>query len=150
MRVKAMQLWSEWNSDLLTWEREHNSPSEPSLDYFVLRLEDLLDEETRFLQIKRVAEFVGSQMTNEQLCCVALERTEDMGTHSKDSHNKDVKARYGKWREPLERDPQLSEKLHREGSIGLASFGYEPWRDWMEPDTSGGGFVCSRATTKGC
>lgn len=37
-----------------------------------------------------------------------------------------LQERYGKWRVMLKDKPELSVKLHEEGSAGLATFGYEP------------------------
>ncbi|GMI37782.1 hypothetical protein TeGR_g238, partial [Tetraparma gracilis] len=120
-KVRPMQLWSDWNADLLDWERR-NADGE-TFDFLVLRLEDLLDPEERYAQMARVADFVGSPKTREQICCLSREGVKDMGSHTHGNKPSDVTKRYGKWHDPLSRDPELSEALHREGRKGLDAFG---------------------------
>ena len=45
---------------------------------------------------------------------------------------KRVNERYGKWVTKLESQPKLSKKLHEEGSEALRTFGYEPFRIFMD------------------
>jgi len=137
-----MQLWSDWNADLLDWEKRHNDGS--TFDFLVLRLEDLLDPNERYQQMSRVADFVGSVKSEQQICCLAKEGVKDMGSHG--GGIKDVTKRYGKWHDPLKNNKELSDAIHTEGKKGLTAFGYETLdegggrRPWM--DATGGGFVC--------
>jgi len=150
MKVKSMQLWSDWNADLLEWERRKaeavNAGSGENFDFLLLRLEDLLDSDTRFEQIKRVASFVGSPHSDAKLCCISMEGEKDLGSHSTRGFSKNVKERYGKWRGPLENDRPLSNALHSEGKRGLSVFGYEPWMDWMDQNDRSSGFICNKRT----
>ncbi|GMI52254.1 hypothetical protein TeGR_g736, partial [Tetraparma gracilis] len=100
-KVRPMQLWSDWNADLLDWERR-NADGE-TFDFLVLRLEDLLDPGTRCEQMARVADFVGSHKTKEEVCCLSRE---DMGLQASLFIRS---TSLGKWRDPLSRDPELSE-----------------------------------------
>jgi hypothetical protein len=47
-----------------------------------------------------------------------------------------VHSRYGKWRDLLKDKPEISALLHKHGSQGLQTFGYEPPSEFMNPDTS--------------
>jgi hypothetical protein len=48
----------------------------------------------------------------------------------------DVKKRYGKWMRLLSNHSELSSALHREGALGLAVFGYEPTRRFLDRPSS--------------
>jgi hypothetical protein len=48
----------------------------------------------------------------------------------------DVKKRYGKWMRLLSNHSDLSSALHREGALGLAVFGYEPARRFLDRPSS--------------
>jgi hypothetical protein len=45
---------------------------------------------------------------------------------------RNVKDRYGKWKQRLEGNPELSARLHEEGKEALAIFGYEPVKTFMD------------------
>jgi hypothetical protein len=100
--VLAMQLWNDWNADLFEWAQHHanqkvsqwsstsTSSSSSSnattstaaggnFDYLVVRSEDFLHPETKFQAMQRLAHFVGSPLTNEELCCLSRKETRDMG-----------------------------------------------------------------------
>ncbi|CAM9119225.1 unnamed protein product [Phaeothamnion confervicola] len=127
--VKAIELWDRWNSDLFEWAGERRNGH--SLDYLLLHTEDLLDPAAKFAAVKDVAEFVGSQLSDHDLCCIATETARDMGTHTKlDRKEKRtaVTNRFGKWRDKIEGKPDLGAALHATGARGLALFGYEPER----------------------
>jgi hypothetical protein len=143
VKVKAMQLWSDWNADLYEWEKRNSDGA--TFDFVLLRLEDLLEQETRYESMMRIAAFVGSTMEPKQVCCLSREGVKDMGSHG--GGISDVKKRYGKWHEPLQRDPKLSKDIHEQGKKGLDAFGYESMENgggrkkWME-ENSVGDFVC--------
>lgn len=52
-------------------------------DYFVLRTEDLLDPATKYHTIRALAQFVGSEATEEEMCCMAATPATFMGSHSR-------------------------------------------------------------------
>ena len=143
-KVRPMQLWSDWNADLLEWEKR--SSDGDTFDYLVLRLEDLLDPSTKYAQIRRVADFVGSMKTEKEICCLSKQGVRDMGSHTHGNKPSDVTKRYGKWKRPLEGNPSLSKALHSEGAKGLNAFGYEPPRVWMDvtEQTEMGSAACNK------
>lgn len=61
-----MQLWNDWNTQALEWEQAHERGDD--FDYIVLRSEDLINPETKFETLVRIADFVGSPMTREEIC----------------------------------------------------------------------------------
>ena len=75
--VLAMHLWNDWNTQLLEWEKAH--AADKDFDFLVVRSEDLLDPEKKFESLVRMAKFVGSSMTREELCCLSRESAIDMG-----------------------------------------------------------------------
>ena len=75
--VLAMHLWNDWNTQLLEWEKAH--ASDEDFDFLVMGSEDLLDPEKKFESLVRMAEFVGSSVTMEKLCCMSRESVVDMG-----------------------------------------------------------------------
>jgi len=123
---KAIQLWSDWNTQLLEWEQQHGDGT--AFDYMVIRTEDLVTSETRYATIRQLAEFVGSSLAERDLCCIAMEQNKDLGSHSYAKKEKKVTQRYGKWHKKVEGNPTLSNTLHVEGKHGLEVFGYEPFR----------------------
>ena len=53
-------------------------------------------------------------------------------TNQKAASPSEVKQRYGKWVGVLKDNPELSKLLHKEGSNGLAVFGYEPSATFLD------------------
>lgn len=76
--VLAMNLWNDWNTQALEWEQAH--ASDPDFDYLVMRSEDFVDPTRKFETLARLAAFVGSPKTMEELCCMSREEEVDMGT----------------------------------------------------------------------
>jgi hypothetical protein len=74
--VMGMQLWNDWNTGLLDYERTHADGR--SFDFLVMRTEDLLNPETKFEALVQLADFVGSTYPLRKLCCISLRRMEDM------------------------------------------------------------------------
>ncbi len=210
--VLAMNLWNDWNTQALEWERAHSGDTD--FDSLVMRSEDLVDPSKKFEVLARLAAFVGSPKTLEEICCISREEEIDMGqslvssevaagdykedsggfweghhqlhkfhglrfgprpvtsdgdkvTSSMEDHPSfrhfhdffhggfempdhrrlsqqtasqeplsRVHSRYGKWRELLKDKPEISAMLHKHGSEGLRTFGYEPRSEFMNPDTS--------------
>jgi len=126
IRVKGIQLWSDWNSEVLEYSKRAASETSSNYDFIVVRLEDLLDSTKRYGVIKSVATFLGSTKTDKELCCMAKAGVKDMGSHTRGNKPSDVKKRYGKWKGPLDANPQMSKAVHEEGGQGLQVFGYEP------------------------
>ncbi|CAM9637138.1 unnamed protein product [Choristocarpus tenellus] len=97
--LKAIRLWNKWNTGLYEWAKQKQVHG-TGLDYLLLHTEDLLDPEHNFAAVKDVAEFVGSPLSDKDLCCIALEKTRDMGSHSKTKEERavGVTSRFGKWK----------------------------------------------------
>ena len=76
--VLAMQLWNDWNTQVLEWERI-NSNGE-TFDFLVVRTEDLLNPDTRFDALLELADFVGSPRTKQEICCISERELVDMGS----------------------------------------------------------------------
>jgi len=139
--VLAMQLWNDWNTQVLRWEQSHANDAD--FDYMVVRSEDMLNPETKFEMLARPAAFVGSTMSVQELCNMSRTDAVDLGqskswgiyddklhlgTSSDTESGSEAKVheRYGKWKHALQDLPELSAELHDEGAQGLAVFGYEP------------------------
>ena len=96
--VLAMQLWNDWNVNLYEWAMNATTKSKTSasssssnnnknnnnnFEYLVVRSEDFLNPETKFQALQVLANFVGSPLTVEQLCCLSRQNARDMGqSHS--------------------------------------------------------------------
>lgn len=72
----GVQLWNDWNMETLEWEQRHSDGD--SFDYLVMRSEDLLDQ-NKFDSLVQLADFVGSQNTIKELCCISKRELVDMG-----------------------------------------------------------------------
>jgi hypothetical protein len=75
--VFAMHLWNDWNTQALEWEQVHSSDED--FDFLVMRSEDLLDPVKKYESLVRLAEFVKSPVTPQELCCMSREKVVDMG-----------------------------------------------------------------------
>eukprot|EP01032_Pedospumella_encystans_P019215 gene19215-21852_t len=155
-QVKSIKLWSDWNAQVNIWAKRYHKEVEAinsrdkSFGYIAVHSEDMVSPSipVRFAAISHLAEFVGSSLSELQLCCLALQESGFMGSHDRTPINKQaagsVSKRYGKWHTFLAKDPQLSESIHREGKEGLRIFGYEPERLLADENMqSKGGFQCS-------
>ena len=110
-----------------------------------MRTEDLIHPKTRFEALVQLAEFVGARVTSEQLCCRSQQFLNDLGTSRvRDGGPRDqileeraekrgtvldekrIMARYGKWKEVLQNEPDLVTRLEYTGAVSLQAFGYEP------------------------
>ena len=128
-RVKAIQLWNDWNIQVYQWATEHSSSNKSSsggisfqnargantttqnqhgdnegglsstlrqklvlsssgksgkdediiVDYLIMRSEDLLDPDRRLECLLKLAEFVGSTIQDDQLCCMSRQKAKDFG-----------------------------------------------------------------------
>ena len=74
---KAMQLWNDWNLQVLQWAKEHSDGE--TFDYLTIRSEDLVNPQTRFETLVRLAHFVGSTKTVKDLCCMSQKAVKDLG-----------------------------------------------------------------------
>ena len=158
--LQAVRLWSDWNSQIHEWSRlraqapQLSQPgAQQSFGYFGLHSEDLVSEqvEQRFFAISSLAHWVGSNITDEKACCLALEDAEYLGSHDRTERaevrnpNQHVSSKYGKWRGIVRSDPLLAKRLNELGRQGLKLLGYEPMRALVAPNAaSASGFVCSR------
>jgi hypothetical protein len=139
--LKAIRLWSNWNAGLKEWAEDHvknfsndRKNSQKSFGYFALHSEDLVDDDKniRFAALANLADWLGSDMSDKALCCLAMEGSEFMGSHDRtDRKAKNVNklsSRYGKWKNILKMDPGLRANIFTIGSSALKEFGYEPMR----------------------
>eukprot|EP00588_Corethron_pennatum_P016814 CAMPEP_0194309022 /NCGR_PEP_ID=MMETSP0171-20130528/5989_1 /TAXON_ID=218684 /ORGANISM="Corethron pennatum, Strain L29A3" /LENGTH=493 /DNA_ID=CAMNT_0039061981 /DNA_START=373 /DNA_END=1851 /DNA_ORIENTATION=- len=143
----AMELWNDWNVQAHNWLRLHDQQKETPLntasllDHATVRVEDTMSEDisVRFSAFKSIASFVGSTLTDEEICCVAnKDRSKRIGKQGKDG----AATTYGKWKEKLKEKPELSKELHKVGSEGLKLFGYEPPQSILDCKGSHGNYVC--------
>lgn len=150
--VKGIKLWSDWNAQVYKWSARYAEQLRKqygggsgssgagavgkSFGYFAVHSEDLVSPSVavRYAAIRHLAAFVGSSLTAQQLCCLALKESDFMGSHDRTPINKRAKSavtvtkRYGKWHAQLDKNPTLSRTVHEEGAEGLRLFGYEPSR----------------------
>jgi hypothetical protein len=156
--VKGIKLWSDWNAQVHAWAQRYaqqlsaDTTGDHSFGYFAIHSEDLVHPSSavRYAAIKHLAGFVGSTLSPQQLCCMALKESGFMGSHDRTPINMRAQAaatvtkRYGKWHAQLDHNPALSEEVHREGAAGLRIFGYEPPRALATEEMRGaGGDYCA-------
>lgn len=153
---KAMRLWSDWNVQLNQWaksivldkekETEIDKDKSKSFGYLALHVEDIVSKDisVKYAAIYQLATWVGSDLTQEQICCVSLSDSSFMGSHDRTDKNKvsedQVNNRYGKWKT---KPKETISKLNNIGKQGLELFGYEPMRLLSTDDmTTINGFKC--------
>ena len=73
---KAARLWNDWNMQVSTFSTR--AAQEGSMSYSVVHSEDLVSASlaVRFGAIRTLAVFVGSSLSQEDICCLAQERME--------------------------------------------------------------------------
>jgi hypothetical protein len=76
--VFAMQLWNDWNTEVLEWEQRTHVDRQ-SFDYMVMRTEDLVDPKYKLDSLLHLATFVGLQPSPSELCCISIKDDKDMG-----------------------------------------------------------------------
>jgi len=140
-QLKSIRLWSDWNSQVYRWAQQYVAQVDrleqldTSFGYFAIHSEDLVSASltVRHAAISRLAEFVGSNISPEALCCLALRESDFMGSHDRTSAKSrnavPLSKRYGKWHTHLDHNKQLSVSMHSTGKEGLQIFGYEPMRE---------------------
>ena len=74
--IEAMQLWNDWNRQVWDWERRNADGI--NFDFLVMRTEDLLSPETKFESLIKLADFVGSPLTTNDLCCLSRQAVVDL------------------------------------------------------------------------
>jgi len=152
---KAIYLWSNWNTQINVWAKNYAtklsqlSQTDKSFGYFALHSEDLVSSSLpiKFAAITHLAEWIGSTLTEDQLCCLALQEGVFMGSHDRTqgqgNPKKQLESRYGKWKVKLQGNEALSRQMHEMGKSGLSTFGYEPLRPQAKADsTTKTGYVC--------
>jgi hypothetical protein len=90
MNVFAMQLWNDWNLQVLEYERAHFGKD---FDYLVMRTEDLLNPETKFGSLQQLAHFVGSPNSIQDVCCQSQLAVVDMGVSTSHMGDKNKRGR---------------------------------------------------------
>jgi hypothetical protein len=75
--VFGMQLWNDWNTEVLEWERTRAAGQ--SFDYMVMRTEDLVDPKHKLNSLLHLASFVGLRPSTSELCCMMIKEETDMG-----------------------------------------------------------------------
>jgi hypothetical protein len=156
--LKAIRLWSDWNAQLKQWAMDRVTKfdsipenAEKSFGYFAIHTEDLVDEnkDVRFAAIVHLAKWVGSDISDKELCCLAMQGSKFLGSHDRTEKNQkganNLCRRYGKWRRLFQIDPNLGQQLSRLGAAGLKAFGYEPMRVLASSGGSVDGKVCALA-----
>jgi hypothetical protein len=138
-QVRAIKLWSFWNTGIYDWAqgRLQNyafANSSRIFDYHLVKSENLLDDSlsTRYEEIKQIVEWLGSSISDVDICCIATVRNEFMGSHQESRMNGEqtkvtevqINNRYGKWKQILPANPRLSKLIYSEGADGLEKFGY--------------------------
>ena len=140
-RIKAIRLWSDWNTQLRSWSEQRassvrntgTSDTTSSFSYMSFHTEDLVSSnvQVRYRAISDLAEWVGSTLNQEAVCCIAQEGATFMGSHDRTSRGqirnqaKEISKRYGKWRGLVARDRGLQESFETVGGAALRLFGYE-------------------------
>lgn len=131
---KSIKLWSDWNSQIYKYslnrmEKSKQDKSMGRFDYLTIRSEDLVtdDLDLKFSTLSKLARFVGSSLSNDEVCCVAKQGMTFLGSHDRTDRDKaggkDVQSRYGKWRK---QDKHVVDDLNIFGEQGLRLFDYEP------------------------
>lgn len=159
--VKGIKLWSDWNTQIYQWSKrfaqslsqqsDQNTPK--SFGYLAVHTEDFVNESpsVRFAAIYHLAKFVGSTISNDAICCMAMQSVSFMGSHDRSqvdrrNQEKQVSSRYGKWRKHTENNPTLAKALFSAGADGLKSFGYDPLRLFSNADmATEDGYQCTSA-----
>lgn len=158
--LSGIKLWSDWNSQLHHWARDvASSPAAfyaasgsqgTGFGYLALHSEDLVDPVTavRFGAIVNLAAWVGSSLTDDELCCLAVQESVFLGSHDRSAGRGTAKinagARYGKWKAKVGGNGKLGSQLHEHGREGLRTFGYEPARQLAEEGAvSTSGYQCT-------
>jgi hypothetical protein len=145
--VKGIELWSDWNVQSYEWGTRHADGR--TADYLTLHTEDLVGEHTKAATIKAVAAFVGSSLTDGQLCELVNAPAKFMGSHSKGIARgatggkavSTLKGQYGKWEAKLAGKDALRADLMAVGGPGLARFRYSG--DEARPPPAGAGLQCA-------
>eukprot|EP00607_Mallomonas_marina_P001239 CAMPEP_0182435936 /NCGR_PEP_ID=MMETSP1167-20130531/78503_1 /TAXON_ID=2988 /ORGANISM="Mallomonas Sp, Strain CCMP3275" /LENGTH=574 /DNA_ID=CAMNT_0024627517 /DNA_START=105 /DNA_END=1826 /DNA_ORIENTATION=+ len=161
--VRGIRLWSDWNSDIFKYATQYmndiTQSTESSFGYMFLHTEDLVPYSStlkrRFEVISGLAAWVGSNLNERALCCLALEKSQFMGSHDGSMHGKSgsdsLKGRYGKWKDQVRVNPDLGQQLVEAGRTGLTLFGYETTSESsdvsIDQDKSRSLFQCTEEIT---
>jgi len=119
-RVKAIRLWSDWNSQVYDWATEYTTRlrnmysgysgrvgagdgeggtavPEKTFSYMGFHSEDLVSEsiQVRYRGIQALARWVGSTLAPVRLCCIAQSSAHFMGSHDRTSREEVQKQNRG-------------------------------------------------------
>ena len=126
LEAKAIRLWSDWNVQAYDYCAKHKA------DYQLVHSEATVTDNLhiRFETYRQIAQWVGSSLSNKEICCLAQQEAKFMGSHDhtvsqRKSAGDTVRQRYGKWRTALKSKPLMLESLNREGAKGLERFSYD-------------------------
>jgi len=101
--IQAMQLWNDWNRQVWDWESRTSRDENNNFDFLVLRTEDLLlSPETKFESLVKLADFVGSPLTTDELCCLSRQAVVDMGQSAMNDKRTSHRDRF--WLSPPDTD----------------------------------------------
>lgn len=150
---QSIKLWSDWNSQVYKYslnrmKKSQQDKSNGRFDYFMLHSEDLVidDIDQKFSSLSKLASFVGSSLSNDEVCCIAKQGMTFLGSHDRTDRDKaggkEVQSRYGKWKK---QDKHVIDDLNVLGKEGLNLFGYEPY---TKINNSKASFDCKLATFK--
>ncbi|RYH05332.1 hypothetical protein EON65_45025 [archaeon] len=149
-RVQAIQLWSDWNVGILQWSlayvqslsNTNTSSSDKGYGYMMLHSEDIVspDMQVRYEAMAKLAMYVGSDMSADRICCMAVKDSTFMGSHDRSQHAV-VSKRYGKWEGYTRNNKGLLDQLYGKGKEGLKLFGYDPLRTSSTLVEDGGGLL---------
>ncbi len=133
--VKAIRLWNDQNLQVHKFIenfREKNSNGSILFDYFTIRTEDLLAQNhgVRFNTLKRLADFIGSNATDSDICCLATNgnlplRRKEMRLIGRSGLKAENRLKYGKWKAKL-KENKLLQNTFAIAAEALKTFGYEP------------------------
>ena len=110
---------------------KEKSANENIFDYFTIRTEDLLAQKgVRFDALKRLADFVGSNASDNDICCLATQgslplRREELRIVGRSGLKSENRLKYGKWKDKLKGN-NLLQHTFAIAAEALETFGYEP------------------------
>eukprot|EP01041_Mallomonas_annulata_P003225 gene3225-6375_t len=168
--VRGIRLWSDWNTQIFNWASTAmaslggSKDTNRSFEYLFVHTEDLVPYSSsisvRFNVLWKIASWVGSNLDESAICCLALQKSSFMGSHdgTQSKRGQDsLKGRYGKWKEQVRVNPNLGDQLELAGGVGLKTFKYEAKEGLvqgqglsdspsLQSETSSSGFVCSETS----
>ncbi len=122
--AKAMQLWNDWNVNVYQWA---NDSKQKAVDYMWIRSEDLLvpGSQERLDALVALAQFVGSTITQAELCALGRLGTIDFGQSMRTASQSILQSRTGgsevdimsKWKlENKDAEKRMKEQQQRQSA----------------------------------